>query len=114
MKSEEKLKHMIIEFMDELIDIFPLEADILFSRMLIKQSDSDKIWLEFQKSLYVHKQQIKDRNDGFFLEHTIDDLIPIEKVTHFKNLWKRIDQENKTIVFEWLDCFIEFVEQNDK
>jgi hypothetical protein len=111
-----EFKNGIISFFDELIDQFPKEGDLIMFRIFIK----DQIPIQDVMNIFTNsinkdnskiRKLVKDRNEVFFLEHNVfEDSTSVSKnkITHFKKLWRSgsLDDEDKKVVWKWIDSFI--------
>ena len=54
------------------------------------------------------KTMITDRNELFFLEHSMFDNLGKDKVNHFKRIWRsdNLDEEDKEVIWNWVDAFV--------
>lgn len=98
-----------IIFLDELIQLFPAEADLIVIRVLVKNTVTPENLISiFIKEALPHKQEIKDRNDDYFIKSTLFDFVGKEKAQHVKNLWKSsiLDSDDRRVIWEWFDLFI--------
>jgi hypothetical protein len=117
-------KDSLITFLDELIDQFPLEADLIAARIIIKSKISgEKCINTFIKDIMPYKNEIKNRNENFFLDPNMPlfnnfDFVEVDKnkINHFTVLWKSstLDNEDKEIIWNWFDAFILYAEQYQK
>ena len=113
-----KFRDHIIDFLDELIDQFPQEADIIICRIFIKDQISPVYITEsFADSLLQYQDIIKDRNEKFFLDN--DNLFSYfegGKVLHFKKIWEsdRLDDDDREIMWSWMDSFILLARKYDE
>jgi hypothetical protein len=115
-----EFKKQLINFFDELIAQFPEEGDLVIIRLFISnQMEIKEVMNVFITTLCKNDNEfrimIKERNDTFFLECDIFDMIgkqktaeKNEKVGHFKKLWRsgRLDKEDKSVIWKWIDTFV--------
>lgn len=107
-----QFKLNLITFVDELINQFPSEGDLVMFRIFLK----DKIPMTDIINYFVHKilplkKMIADRNEDFFLNHcTLFDSLQTDKdkINNFKKLWRSpsLDADDKKIVWAWFDTFV--------
>ena len=113
-----KFRDHVIEFLDELIEQFPQEADIIICRIFIKDQISPVYITEsFADSLIKYQDIIKDRNEKFFLDN--DNLFSYfegGKVLHFKKIWQsdRLDDDDRETMWSWMDSFILLARKYDE
>lgn len=118
MSSEEaeilvEYRKQLLAFLDELIGQFPQEGDLVVARLfLANQVDIKQVMQVFIQKLATKdselKKMVKERNEKFFLEHSIFDVVGKEKVNHFKKLWRsgQLDDEDKDVIWNWIDAFV--------
>lgn len=109
----QEFKNQLSNFFDELIAQFPSEGDLIVIRLfLTNQMPIQDIMNIFMTKLNDNNQEfkkmIKERDEVFFLEHDIFDVISKQKSGHFKKLWSsgQLDDEDKDIMWKWLDTFV--------
>lgn len=109
-----EFKKQLVIFIDELIDQFPNEGDLIIIRLFISNQVSIKdlienFILQINKDNQHFRKMIKDRNDTLFLEYNIfGKIFGNSKVSHFKKIWRSssLDQEDKKIIWQWVDTFV--------
>lgn len=111
-----EFKRQMIAFLDELVEQFPEQGDLVFARLYLStQIDPCDIMAPFL--LYINgnngelRKMVKARNEAFFLEHSLlDSLDPTQrsKANHFKRIWRsgQLDDDDKDIIWSWIDTFI--------
>ena len=108
-----EFKTQLVAFLDELIDQFPLEGDLVVVRLFI----ANQVPILEAMNTFNHlinkdecklRKMVKDRNELFFLEHDVFDTLGRSKVSHFKKLWRsdNLDHEDKKIIWQWVDTFV--------
>jgi len=116
-----QFKNGLIAFIDELINQFPQEGDLVMIRIFLKDRfPIVSIMNNFVLKILPLKKMIKDRNEDFFLNHCqifndINDMNK-NKINRFKMLWRSplLDKEDKKVVWEWFDSFIYLSEKYQK
>ncbi len=115
-----QFKNGLITFLDELIEIFPTETDIILFRIFIKDQLPIKDVIQiFYHSVHKDNELLKNmiisRNEAFFLENNIFDSIE-SHVLNLKKLWISgiLDVETKEIIFQWVESFIYLSSKYDK
>ena len=117
-----QFKKTLISFLDELIDQFPKEADLVIFRIFLKDRvPIVNIMNYFVLKILPLKEMIAERNEDFFMNHCslIEDIQNQQnkgKVNHFKKLWRSslLDDEDKRVVWDWFDSFIFLTEKYQK
>jgi hypothetical protein len=125
--SEEKkinlireFRMVLVSFLDELIEQFPHEGDFVIIRIFIKdQVPMADVLGRFIRDLLIFADQVKERNDKFFLDNTLlytGASIADNKVNHFKNLWQsnQLDDNDRETVWQWMDALIKIASQYQK
>lgn len=110
-----RFKKSLVQFMDELIDLFPQESDLVVMRVFLDtQIEVKELMEQFVKFVVPHKNLIQTRNDSFFLEN--DDIfgtVDMGKVLHCKTIWStgQLDKEDKQAMWKWFDLFLQLAEK---
>jgi len=105
-------REQLVNFLDEIIEQFPMESDFVLIRMFIKdQVPVHDVLGRFIKDILPLKDYVKRRDESFFLDNQIlyiDGNINEDRIDHFKNLWKSdcLDVDDKDTIWKWMDCFI--------
>lgn len=108
-----QLKSQLVNFLDELIESFPSEADFIIFRIFVKdQLPILDIMNYIRFNLCPFQDMIKNRDDSFFLNHNVlfekFDEHKSNKVNHFKKLWTSgdIDKQDKEVIWRWFASFV--------
>ena len=113
-----QLQNSLTSFFDEMIDLFPKEADFIKIRIFLKdQVDIQTVMEVFTYNLnrtdvnheMTLKKMIKDRNDFDILESPIFlEYFSKEKIIYYKKFWNSpsLFTEDKKMVWKWLDSFV--------
>lgn len=110
----------LLRFVDELMEQFPHVAEFVIIRIFIKDQVSIYDLLgRFNRDLLPHKDQIRDRNEAFFLENSLfltKGSVSEDRVNFFKDLWlsDRLDTTDRQIIWEWMDVFMQIGEKYEK
>lgn len=111
-------KTNLVAFLDELIEQFPEEGDLVVARIFLNdQVPIVDVMNTFITKLLPVKDMVKQRNDDFFLNNNIlFDQLDKNKVNHFKKLWRseRLDSEDRQTIWRWYDLFISLSEKYQK
>lgn len=114
----QRFKRGIMQFIDDLIDIFPQESDLIIIRVFFEdQVPVATIADSFVQHVLPHKDMIIKRNDKFFLEeNNIFGMLDTGKVLHFKRLWTSslLDKEDRATIWTYFDTFITLIEAYKK
>jgi len=116
-----QFKNSLISFVDELIEQFPQEPDLIILRIFLK----DQIPIEDVMNKFIYtinkndrelKKYIADRNEFVFLESDVFDGIAKSKSINFKKLWRsgNLDKEEKETVWKWIDSFVKLSDLYNK
>ena len=114
-------KNNLATFFDELISQFPEEGELVMVRIFL----NDQIPAKDIMDLFQHyinkndeelKKMVKRRDESFFLDHNMFDILGKSDVNHFKKLWRsgRLDADDKDMVWKWIDSFIYLAEKHAK
>jgi hypothetical protein len=107
-----EFKKQLISFLDELIENFPEEGDLVVTRLFVStQVPIADIMNDFNHHINKDDQKIrkmiKERRDDFFLHHTLFSSHK-DKMDHFKKIWRSdaLDDDDKEVIWKWVDTFI--------
>lgn len=111
-----EFKNHVVNFLDELIDQFPNESDLVIGRVFLNNQISPEIVMNtFIREVLPYKQGIKDRDESLFLEGKMNFFNDLDKskVNHFKRIWKSaaLDNNDRDIIWKWFDLFVYFAER---
>jgi len=108
-----QLKKQLVDFLDELIESFPEEPDFVIFRIFVKdQIPIEDVMKYICAQLLPLRNEVKERNDNFFLNHNVlfekFDEKKSSKVNQFKRLWlsPRVDKKDKDVIWQWFDSFL--------
>lgn len=115
MNCASKFKTSLIQFLDELIEQFPTETDLIFVRFALSTIDPDTVITHFIQKILPFKDIIIAKDDEFFLDNSFDffENVNKSKVNHFKCIWKssRLDDEDREIIWKWFETFVQIAEK---
>lgn len=110
-----KFQKCVKDFLNELVEQFPDEEDLLIMRIfLIDQIEIDLLISQFVKYILPHKEKIQKRDESFFINsEAIFGTLNSGKVLHFKKLWisSKLDKDDKNIIWKWFDVFINLIDK---
>lgn len=113
-----EFKSNLVSFLDELIEQFPEEGDLVIARIFLNdQVPIADVMNTFITNLLPLKDMVKQRNDDFFLNNNVlFDRLDKNKVNHFKKLWRseRLDKEDRQVIWQWYDLFISLSDRYQK
>lgn len=108
----------LVQFLDELIEQFPSEANFVIMRIFIKdQVPVTDVIGRFIRDILPFRDEAIKRDDDFFINHPFlylsnNDLKNggKDKVNHFTQLWMSdaLDENDRKIIWDWVDIFMEF------
>jgi len=108
-----KLRDLLVNFLDELIESFPQEGDFLTFRILIKdQIPMSDIAMYVAMSLCPLSNMVKEKDENFFLKNNVlfDGFSDHEmnRINHFKNMWlsPSMDAGDKEAMWKWFEAII--------
>jgi len=108
----------LVLFLDELIEQFPHEGDLVIVRIFIcDQIPITDIMHTFTKKVLPLKDMVKQRNAAFFLENDVlFENLSNTKVSYFKQLWSsnKLDADDRATIWSWFDLFISLAERYQK
>ena len=117
-----KFRDHIIEFLDELIEQFPNEAELIITRIFVKdQINPIDIADSFSESLISHQDIIKRRDERYFIDNdNLFSYFDSTKVLYFKKIWLSgvLDDDDKDTMWSWIDSFVllakKYLKQKEK
>lgn len=108
-------KTNLVSFLDELIEQFPEEGDLIVIRIFLNdQVPIVDVMENFVKKLLPLKEIVKRRDESFFVNNNVlFENINKEKVNRFKELWlsTKLDQDDKDAIWAWYELFISISEK---
>ena len=119
LKLLQTFKNQIINFLDELIEQFPTEAEFVIIRIFVKdQIPLGDVLGRFIKECLPHHDEIKHKNEAFFLESDIivnalgGSKIGIEVMDKLKSLWRseRLDDDDREMIWKWMGLFFQIAQ----
>ena len=111
-------KKNIISFIDELVDSYPSESDFVLIRVILKdQVPAQEIMDHFLNQVLPLKDQIANRDEKIFSDSDVF-YLGLDKINckGLKGLWEsgKVDEDNKKVIWQWLDSFVTIVERYKK
>lgn len=110
-----EFKRLLIGFIDELIEQFPQEGDLVLARVFLNNQVPITVVINyFIKELLPLKPIIEQRDENFFLQNDIlFGAINRGKVGHFRRLWRSpvLDDTDRALIWKWFDYFIRITER---
>ena len=113
-------KNQIINFLDELIQQFPNQAEFVIIRVFVKdQIPLADVLGRFIKECLDFHDQIKRKDEKFFLESDIivnalgGNQMGLDVMDKLRELWRSdsLDQEDRDMVWRWLDLFFSIAQK---
>lgn len=109
LKLIREFRSQLVRFLDELIEQFPKEGDLILIRIFIKdQIPMADVLGRYIRDILPFKKEVDERNEEFFLKHSVlYQNVTSSKVDHFRELWKSdiLEEEDRKIIWEWMDVF---------
>jgi hypothetical protein len=113
-----KFKKGMLSCIDELIDQFPEEGDLVSVRVFVAdQAPIEDVIVNFGEQILPFKKMILDRNEKFFLnDNDIFSSLDGGKVLHFKKLWlsDQLDDDDRDTIWKWFKYHLSVVEDYKK
>ena len=113
-----EFRNNLVSFLDELIEQFPSEGDLVAIRIfLADQVPIVDIMHLFITRVLPIKDMAKARDEKFFLENDVLFVnASTSKVSYFKELWisSMLDNEDRLTIWRWFDLFISISEKYNK
>jgi hypothetical protein len=113
-----QFQNSLTSFFDEMIDLFPKEADFIKIRIYLKdQVDMQTVMDVFNYNLnrvdvnhdMTLKKMIKDRKDMDIIDSPILlEFFSKDKIIYYKKFWNspNLFSEDKKMIWKWVDSFV--------
>ena len=103
-----EFKKNLIDFIDELIDLYPSEGDLIKLRIFLNDQNDIKETMKtlvfyLNKDDQIFKKHIKENNDSILDE--CNDFVDKNKLGRLKKLW-RLSSNNKQTIWKWIDSLV--------
>ena len=113
----QQFRDHLIQFLDELIEQFPLEGEFVLIRIFLRdQIPMTDVIGRFMRDLLPLKSMVEKRNERFFLDNTVLYMgsasqtsgYLAERVDYFKKLWvsDQLTSEDRLVMWKWMDLFM--------
>ena len=102
-------RKQLVNFIDELIDSFPSEGNLVIGRIYVaNQLIIEDALNGFCNSLTKYRESIRTRDVVFFREHNLLGSPNKDNINYLKKLWDEgtLDDEEKLVIWEWVDLFV--------
>jgi len=128
MNSTLKLfENAIVSFLDELIDQFPTETNLIFARIFLKdqipiETTMKNFIIKLEQNNGLLKRMIEEKNDKFFIENNVFCIgesgqykIENNTVNHFRGIWQSdLDPDDRNTIWKWFESFVLLAEKYKK
>ena len=113
-----KFKNLLMEFIDELVQQFPNDSDIIMCRIFIKDQIPIQIIMDkFIKYFIPQKDLILNKDPLFFTIGTSDFCSSLKLNTNiFEKIWYSnvLDDEDKEVIWQWFNSLYKLVDKYTK
>ena len=106
-------REQLLNFVDELIETFPNEGNLILLRVYIDTHlIIEKSLREFTQKINENdgklKQMIKERNEHFFINYDLINLESKNEINYMLKLWQDdiLQPDDKTTIWDWVDLFV--------
>ncbi len=111
-----ELKQNVIDFLNELIEQFPEETDLIWGRIWVEtQVSALKLMTNFIQKILPYRDRIDKEDDAFFLDNAGEFIASdkLGKIGHLKMIWKssKLDVEDRKIIWQWFKAFLFIVDR---
>lgn len=108
-------KKNLVDFLDELVQTFPEEEDLVIGRVFVNDQIPIQLVMErFITHILPHSEMIQTRNEDFFVSgnHDMFGDLPQSKVIHWKRMWqsKDIDSDDRAVIWDYFNVFVTLAE----
>jgi len=108
-----KFKNVLLEFIDELVQQFPNDSDIVMCRIFIKdQIPTQTIMDKFIKYFIPHHDLIINQDPLFFTVGTSDFCTSLNLNTNiFEKIWYSgtLDEDDQQVIWQWITSLYKLV-----
>lgn len=109
------LQKTLVSFFDELIEMFPKEGNFVAIRIMVKDRiPITTIYDHFVKNLLPEKETVQKRSNVFFDKNPLLSALGDSHKENFKVLFFSLDEEDKQVIWKWIDAFICLTEKINK
>lgn len=110
-----KFKNTLVSFIDEIIEQFPQDSDLIICRIYIKdQIPTENLINMFIKYFLPQKQLVANKDEEFFLNGTKEFFEDLNiKSNVFQKVWLSnvLDDDDRDIIWEWISSIITIVDK---
>lgn len=110
-----KFKNTLVSFIDEIIEQFPQDSDLIICRIYIKdQIPTENLINMFIKYFLPQKQLVINKDEEFFLNGTKEFFEDLNiKSNVFQKVWLSnvLDDDDRDIIWEWISSIITIVDK---
>lgn len=119
-KILKEYRSQLLSFLDELIEQFPDQGDLIIAKLYIQNQVEIKVVVEnfiivLSKDDNKMKKSILNQEDSFFLENRLSEFLNVNSkyTSNFKKIWQsnRLDQEDKQAMWNWVKVFVMLVDR---
>lgn len=106
-------KKNMLDFIDELVEQYPKEGDLIVIRFFLsEQTPIESLIEQFISRVLPHRDKIAKRNEAFFIENdNIFGASPKDKVIHFKKLYMTMNGDDRKTLWAWFDSFVSLADK---
>lgn len=106
----------IIDFLDEIIELFPSQAeDLIALRVYLSTQIKPEEIINYVIKEYTYLFPIiNERNERQLVEIEFSNILKNLENNKYKDLWKKIDNDTKNTIWQWLDKFIYIINKYQK
>lgn len=110
-----KFKNTLVSFIDEIIEQFPQDSDLIICRIYIKdQIPTENVIKMFIKYFLPQKELIVNKDEEFFLNGTKEFFEDLNiKSNVFQKVWLSnvLDDDDRDIIWEWINSIVTIVDK---
>jgi hypothetical protein len=110
-----KFKNTLVSFIDEIIEQFPQDSDLIICRIYIKdQIPTENLINMFIKYFLPQKQIVANKDEEFFLNGTKEFFEHLNiKSNVFQKVWLSnvLDDDDRDIIWEWINSIVTIVDK---
>jgi hypothetical protein len=109
----QNIKKALIQFLDQLIQTFPHEGDLLAIKILV----NDRVPIVDVMDYFINimlpmEKLIKERNKEIILENKL--FRQIDPNNKINSLWLELQEDDRECIWMWVDTFLEYTNRYKK
>ena len=108
-----EFKKTVVQFFDELISQFPSASDLVVCRILMNDQVPVRLVMDafcdkLDENNGEMRTMIREKNEEFFIERDIFEVVSGEVGTRLKKLWvsSQLCDDDRNVIWDWFNSFV--------